>query len=78
MKKINRSKESTVKQMCNMAKNLRNKINSEFASIGTTCIAFDKENIKPTYWLGDGTTAYNFKTWHECQDKYFELMKEIN
>lgn len=76
MKRIQRSKEPTVRQMLNMTVNLKEKYN-KYASLSIWTRSYD--NIPDTatdynLYIAD-TDSWDFKTWEAYQDKYFELMK---
>ena len=74
MKKVNYSKEPTVKQMLNMASNLYNKLH-HFSNVSIN--AWDEEmRQRDSYRLYvEDTHSITFNSWKELQDKYFELME---
>ena len=76
MHKVNRSKEPSVRQMLNMAENLREKYNV-FVTVEASGKAHCTSWIslyKFTIYMSDRGHEES-KTWKECQDKYFELVK---
>lgn len=76
MKRIQRSKEPSVRQMLNMARNLREKF-GKASLIEIKTWAYSSSNNKPQYNLYvEDIHNIDFKTWKACQDKYFELMKK--
>jgi hypothetical protein len=78
MRRVNRSKESTPKQMLNMAINLEEKYGCA-ATVQLDAWSFHLTNsneLKYRIWIDISSLgqSHNDLTWQECQDKYFELM----
>ena len=76
MHRINRSKGPSVRQMLNMAENLRDK-SGEYSVVEISHSAHYAPNSSYIEFIiyTESRAHLKFKTWKECQDKYFELVK---
>lgn len=75
--KVNKSKSPTLKQLLNMAANLKEKFNKP-ACVEIKAWQFDSNRSnanRATFniYAADLCSIY-LESWSECQDKYFELM----
>ena len=76
-KKVNRSKSPTVKQMLDMASNLRRR-SGKSAQIEINCwhMTHKKDPHLSFFFYIEGIESHTFDSWKETQDKYFELMSD--
>ncbi|MFA5234471.1 MAG: hypothetical protein WC390_08745 [Sulfurimonas sp.] len=77
MIQVNRSNElRSVKQLEKMSANLSEKF-GDYCSVVVYAAHLQGKLIQEyRIWLGSLNFIHQFKTWRECQDKYFELMQE--
>lgn len=78
MKRVQKSNEPTIRQLLNMAANLREKTQSS-TLIEIETWDFQTENKEQTFRIySDSGTNEKFKSWRECQDYYFSIMRKSN
>jgi len=75
MKAVKRTTIPTIKQMQNMASNLEEKFNN--ASTIDISI-WSSKSIKPYQLYVAYTHNLNFTSWKSLQDKYFEIMEDVD
>jgi GH25 family lysozyme M1 (1,4-beta-N-acetylmuramidase) len=75
MLQVNRSKElRNVQQLQRMSQNLSKKF-GDYCSVTVYAACLHYPVLEYKIWLGHVEVDYRFKSWRECQNKYFELMK---
>jgi len=81
MKKVNKSKEPTLKQMLNMASNLREKFGKPSAiEINAWDYNTSEDNTNKTNFCLyiESKHSIDFDFWYELQGYYFGLMEDTN
>ena len=83
MKRIGNSKELTMKALCNISLNLKNKLNtSVFLEVSSNSYAHtDEEKLEYRFSFVPGIdgvkcTGINVETWAEVLELYYKIMKE--
>lgn len=79
MKRVQRSKEPSLRQLLNMASNLREKFRCP-CSVEISAWHYDYTGDRSNrhvfgIWIAARGRHYEFDSWKECQDKYFRLIK---